>query len=118
MKDNGTNKITYKDKEYSIEFNINVIEKLQEKYGTFDKWTKLVHPEKKGEETDIKALIFAFTEALNEGIDISNEDNGTDIKPLTEKQVGRMITEIGIKDANKKLQEVVIDSTKSDEKNV
>ena len=118
MKENGKNKIIYKDKEYSIEFNINVIEKIQEKYGTFDKWTKLIQPEKKGEETDIKALIFAFTEALNEGIDIENEDNGTEVKPLTEKQVGRIITEIGVASANQKLQEVVIDSTKSEEKNV
>lgn len=116
MKDNGL--IEYKGQVYNIFFNINVIESLQKEYGTFDKWTKLVQPDKKDKETDIKALIFAFKEALNEGIDISNEDNGTDIKHLTEKQVGRMITEIGIADVNMKLQEVVIDSTKSDEKNV
>lgn len=117
MKDNG-NVIKYKDKEYSIVFNINVIESLQKEYGSFDKWTKLVQPEKKGQETDIKALIFAFKEALNEGIDIANEE-GVDLKPLTEKQVGRIITEIGIKDANKKLQDVVVESTKNDEgKNV
>lgn len=116
MKDNGL--IEYKGQEYKIVFNINVIESLQREYGTFDKWTKLVQPDKKDKETDIKALIFAFKEALNEGIDISNEDNGTDIKPLTEKQVGRIITEVGIDNANKKLQEVVIESTKNEEKNV
>ena len=54
---------------------------------------------------------------LNEGIDIENEENGTDVKPLTLKQVGRMITEIGIGDATNVMNQTVIDSSKSDEKN-
>lgn len=111
------NEIEYKGQKYSIVFNINVIKALQEEYGSFDKWTDLVQPKKKDEETDLKALIFAFKEALNEGIDINNEENGTDIKFLTEKQVGRIITEVGTANANQKLQEVVIESTKPEEKN-
>lgn len=113
MKNNGINEIEYKGQKYNIVFNINVVETLQQEYESFDKWVELVQP--KGKETDLKALIFAFREALNEGIDISNEDNNTDIKPLTLKQVGRIITEIGINEANTKLQEVVIESTKNDE---
>ena len=112
------NEIEYKEKKYNIVFNINVIEAIQEKYGSFDKWTDLVQPKKKDEETDLKALIFAFKEALNEGIDIDNEENGTDTKFLSEKQVGRIITEVGTANANQKLQEVVIESTKNEEKNV
>jgi hypothetical protein len=54
---------------------------------------------------------------INEGIDIENEENGTDIKPLTLKQVGRMITEIGLMNATQTLNKTVIDSTKSNEKN-
>ena len=54
---------------------------------------------------------------LNEGIDIENEENGTDIKFLTLKQVGRIITEIGMSNATMKLNETVIESTKSEEKN-
>jgi hypothetical protein len=111
--------IEYKGQKYNVVFNLNVIEALQNKYGTFDKWVDLVQPKNKEQETDLKALKFAFREALNEGIDIDNEDNETDIKFLTEKQVGRIITEIGVSDASKKLQEVVIESTKNDEeKNV
>lgn len=113
MKDNGINKIKYKEKEYNIVFNINVVEAIQQEYKSFNNWVDLVQP--KDGETDIKALVFAFREALNEGIDIENEDNGTDIKPLTLKQVGRIITEIGISEVNTKLQEVVIESTKNDE---
>ena len=115
MKNNVTSEIEYKGKKYKLAFNINVIEILQEKYGSFDKWVKLIQPEKEGKEADIKALIFAFTEALNEGIDIENEENGTDTKLLTSKQVGRIITEIGINEANLKLQEVVVKSTKDDD---
>lgn len=109
--------IEYKGQKYNIVFNINVIETLQKEYGTFDKWTELVQPKTKGKETDLKALIFAFTEAINEGIDIENEETGSDRKPLTLKQVGRIITEYGVSNANQKLQEVVIKSVENDEKN-
>ena len=115
MKDiNG--KIQYKDREYSLVFNLNVMEKIQEKYGTLEEWGNLTDGSKNG-EPDAKAVIYGFTEMLNEGIDIENEENGTDIKPLTLKQVGRIITEIGIADATKTLNETVVESTKSEEKN-
>ena len=115
MKDiNG--KIQYKDREYSLVFNLNVMEKIQEKYGTLEEWGNLTDGSKNG-EPDAKAVIYGFTEMLNEGIDIENEENGTDIKPLTLKQVGRIITEIGIADATNTLNKTVIESTKSEEKN-
>ena len=37
MKDNA-GKITYKEKEYKVVFNLNVMEAIQEEYGTIDKW--------------------------------------------------------------------------------
>lgn len=112
MKDiNG--KILYKDKEYKLVFNLNVMEEIQEKYESIEKWGNLTS----GEEPNVKALIFGFTAMLNEGIDIDNEENGTKDKPLTQKQVGRMISEIGFQNATEKMQETVVDSTKSVEKN-
>lgn len=64
-------------------------------------------------EVDIKALIFGIKEMLNEAIDIDN-DNGN-IKPfLTEKQVGRLVTSMGILEATRQLNDTVIDSTKDD----
>lgn len=112
MKDiNG--KIQYKDKEYKLVFNLNVMERIQEEYGSIEKWGDMTS----GGEPNAKAVIFGFTEMLNEGIDIENEENGTDIKPLTLKQVGRMITEIGFQNATEKLSETVVESTKSGEKN-
>ncbi len=103
--------IEYKDKKYKIYFNLNVMEEIQSEYKTFDNWTDLVSGN--GKEADIKALIFGFQAMINEGIDIQNEEEGTDIKPFTKKQIGRLITEIGLQTANQKLIDTVIESTKS-----
>ena len=113
MKENyGT--IQYKEKEYKLVFNINVMQAIQEEYGTLDAWADLTDGTIK-EEPDAKAVIFGFTEMLNEGIDIDNEENGTDNKPLSHKQVGRIISEVGMIEATKKMNETAIDSTKSDD---
>ena len=113
MKDfNG--QIEYKGKTYKLYFNLNVMQQIQEEYGTIDEWGKL--SDGASGEVNAKAVIFGITAMINEGIDIENDEKGTDIKPFTLKQVGRMITEIGIKEATKTLNETVIESTK-DEKN-
>ena len=147
MKDfNG--EIQYKDRTYKIVFNLNVMEIIQNEYGSLDAWADLTDGdayakkeyEKKCSETkghhkswdeltkeekaeysgepDVKAVIFGFVEMINEGIDIDNEDNGTNKEHLTPKQVGRIITEIGLANATKKLNETVVESSKSEEKNV
>jgi hypothetical protein len=117
MKDiNG--KLQYKGKEYHLVFNLNVMQAIQNEYGSVDEWGKMTDGSSNNGEPNAKAVIYGFTEMLNEGIDIDNEENGTDDKPLTLKQVGRMITEIGLQNATQKLNETVIDSTKSEEKNV
>lgn len=114
MKDiNG--EIQYKEKTYKLVFNLNVMESIQKKFGSLQAWGNLTDGSEG--EVDVEAVIFGFAEMLNEGIDIDNEENGTNIKPLTLKQVGRMITEVGIANATEKLNKTVIDSTK-DEKNV
>ena len=38
---------------------------------------------------------------------MDNEDNGTDIKPFTKKQVGRLLTEIGLENMTQQLNNVV-----------
>lgn len=114
MKDfNG--EIQYKDKNYKLVFNLNVMESIQDEYGTIDKWAELT--DGASGEPNAKAVIFGFREMLNEGIDIANEENGTDDKPLSLKQVGRLITEVGLLQATSALNETVINSTKSEEKN-
>lgn len=107
----------YKGNTYRLVFNLNVMEAIQDKYGTIEKWGKLTDGEGGEREPNAKAIIFGFREMINEGIDIMNEETGNDVKPLTLKQTGRLITDIGIAEATKKLNKTVIDSTQSAEKN-
>ena len=106
--------LEYKGKEYKIVFNLNVMQAIQEEYGTLDKWAELTDGGK-NEEPNAKAVIFGFTQMINEGIDIENEKRNVPEKMLTLKQVGRMLTEIGMDAAAKAMQETVIDSTKGDD---
>ena len=112
-----TKTLEYKGKEYKLVFNLNVMEVIQDKYGTLENWGKLTDGTENDGEPNAKAVIFGITAMLNEGIDIDNEENGTKEKMLTNKQVGRMITEIGLKSSAKLMNGVVIDSTQSAEKN-
>lgn len=109
--------LEYKGKNYKLVFNLNVMEVIQDKYGTLEKWGKLTDGAENDGEPNAKAVIFGITAMLNEGIDIENEENGTEEKMLTNKQVGRMITEIGLQSSAQLMNGVVIDSTKSGEKN-
>lgn len=111
--------IDYKGEKYELVFNLNVMEEIQAEYGSVEAWGDLVEAEAEPKAKDIK---FGFTAMLNEGIDIYNEEheNDEDFKArafLTEKQVGRIISEIGLVNAAKQLNKQVIESTKSDEKN-
>ena len=109
--------LEYKGKKYKLVFNLNVMEVIQDKYRTLENWGKLTDGAKNNGEPNAKAVIFGITAMLNEGIDIDNEENGTEEKMLTKKQVGRMITEIGLKSSAQLMNGVVVDSTKSAEKN-
>lgn len=114
MKQNE-NTITYNGKEYLFVFNLNVMQALQEEYGTIDKWASVT--DGANGEPNAKAVIFGFREMLNEGIDITNERRGQNEPFLTLKQVGRMITEIGLLEATKELNKTVVESTEPTEKN-
>lgn len=106
-------KFQYKEKEYALVFNLNVMQAIQEEYGSLAKWGELTS----GSEPNAKAVIFGFTQMLNEGIDIENEEKGTSIPFFTLKQSGRLITEVGMDTASSVLKETVVNSTKGQEKN-
>ena len=111
--------VNYKGIDYEIVFNLNVMEEIQEEYGSIEAWGNKTDNET---EPDMKAVIFGLTCMVNEGIEIYNEDNedDKDFKPrklLTKKQVGRLISEIGLEEVTRKLNKSVTESTKSDEKN-
>ena len=94
------------------------MEKIQEKYGSYEKWGDLT--DGKDSEINIGALKYGILEMINEGIDIENENKENKREFITDKQVGRIITDLGMRKLAKKMQETVVDSTKNDstEKNV
>jgi len=92
---------------YPLAFTLNVMEIIQEKYGSIESWSELI--QKQG-EPDIKALKFFITEAINEGLDIENERKGEKRKLITPKKAGRILTEIGLKQATKTVATVITDS--------
>lgn len=108
-------KFTVNDTEYPLVFNLNVMEEIQDEYGTMEKWGDLTDGSQG--EPNAKAVIFGFTAMINEGIDIENEKNNAERKPLTRRQVGRIITEYGLMKVTKLMNNTVIESTKSNEKN-
>ena len=112
MKDNE-GKVTYKGKDYRLVFNLNVMESIQEEYGTIDEWTELTSGA--NQEVNVKALKFGYTEMINEGLAIESEENGVEYTPVTKQFVGRMLTEIGLDNMTKTLQSTIIESTKTDE---
>ena len=111
--------ISYKGKDYPLAFNLNVIEKIQDKYGSYEKWGEMT--DGKEHEINIGALKFGVLEMINEGIDIENENKEDKMEFVSLKQVGRIITEIGIQKMADRVQETVIESAKDkdeEEKNV
>lgn len=103
----------YKGKTYRLVFNLNVMEEIQDEYGSMENWGNIMA----AGEGNAKAIKFGFACMINEGIDIDNEENGTDDEHLIPAQVGRMLSEIGLGAATELLQEIVVNSTKGEEKN-
>ena len=110
-----SSKITYKDKDYKLVFNLNVMERIQDEYETLEKWGELT--DGKEGEVNVKALVFGITEMINEAIDIDNDENNKKDPFVTHKQVGRILTEIGIKKAAENMNNLVVESIKDDSKN-
>lgn len=107
--------IEYDGKKYKLVFDLNVMEAIQDEYGSIEAWGKLVEPEKS--EPNIKALIFGAMQMMNEGIEISNEEDGADEKPLSHRKVARILTAVGLESVTSKVQQTVVDSAADDSKN-
>lgn len=85
-------KLVYQGKEYNLIFNLNVLEEIQDKYGTLGKCLDAAFGHATGEPS-IKALSFMVCTMVNEAIDIENEKKQVPDKPITVKQAGRMLSE-------------------------
>ena len=113
-------KINYletKTEKFPLVFTLNVMEAIQEKYGTIENWSNLIQ---RDGEPDIKALKFFITEAINEGLEIEAERTGEKRKAITSKKAGRILTEIGLSGTASKIMATISDSVEMDktEKNV
>lgn len=113
-------KITYLEtdsEKFPLAFTLNVMESIQDEYGTLSEWSELIRNQK---EPNIKALKFFITEAINEGIDIENEKSDEKRTSITSAKAGRIITGIGFQKASKTINKMVSESvkTKENSKNV
>ena len=106
--------IELKNEKFPMVFSLNVIEAIQIEFGSLNDWKELIEP-KDGGETNLKALLFAFKEAINEGIDIENENLHGNKSFISERKAGRIITELGLPEAGNQLKQIVVDSTKGDD---
>lgn len=93
---------------YPIVFNLNVMEEIQEQYGSLDAWGEKTQGEGEPKIKDLKAGVMAM---INEAIDIENENNGTNESAVTDKQVGRIMTEVGITEIVSAIQNLTVQST-------
>jgi len=98
-------------KKYPLAFNLNVMEEIQEHYGSLDAWGKVTQGEGEPKVKDLKCGVMAM---LNEGIDMENESNGTKDPLLTAKQVGRVMTEVGIQNVVAAIKEITVASVKTE----
>ena len=94
---------------YPLVFTLNVMEEIQEKYGSLDEWYKMTSSG--GDGASIKDIKFGVMAMINEAIDIENEEKGTNTPMVTDKLVGRIITEVGIEGLFKTMQDITIAST-------
>lgn len=106
--------IKYKDKVYHAYFNLNVMEQIQDEFGTLQAWGDMTTA---GDEPNAKAIITGLMYMINEGIEIDNEENGTKTKPITHKQAGRILTELGLEQTAQQINGLVVDSVSDDAKN-
>lgn len=97
--------IEYKGRTYSLVFNMNVMELIQQEFKSLDKWFDMISDN--SSEVNIGALITGMMFMLNEGIEIDNEDTDENTPMFTKKQVGRILTAIGLDKMNEKIQDSI-----------
>ena len=105
--------ITANGVDYPIAFTLNVMELIQDKYGSMDAWGNALKPPK-GEEPQIKDVIWTFKEFINEGIDIENETGGNR-HSITHKQAGRILSSLGMNEAGSIIRNLTTQSVQTEE---
>ena len=99
--------------DYPIVFNLNVLEEIQEKYGSISEWGKVVEATDSDGVPKISDLKVGLCSMLNEGIDIQNESSQEKRNFVNLKQVGRIITDAGLENVLKAIKDISIASTEN-----
>lgn len=110
--------LEYKGQKYPVIFNINVLEALQEEYGTFNAWLNKIYSEDENDkdfEPDVKAIKFAYFKMINEGIRIENKTANEKREFLDKEDVGEIISELGLRTAFRKLNDLTRESNQPGE---
>ncbi len=109
--------IVTKTAEYPVVFSFNVLEEIQDKYDTFEDWSHIIEGDKfidgswQKKEPRISDIKYFIKLAINEGIDLENEMNNSSRPFLTDKQVGRLISEVGVATISQIIKDVIKVST-------
>lgn len=111
-----TKEFEYQGKKYVLAFNLNAMADIEDKYGSVAKWGEMVDASDI-KKVNISALRFGLMCMINEGIDIENEKNGTHEAFITERQAGRIILALTAKDVAEKMNDIVVESVKTQPKN-
>lgn len=96
--------------DYPVTFNINVMEEIQEAYGSISAWGAIVE-NAEGGEPKVKDLKIGLMMMINEGIDIENEMTGGNMPLVDSKQVGRIISGIGFVEITRVIKNLTVAST-------
>lgn len=107
-------KLETSKKTYPICFNLNVLEEIQTKWGSMTKWGEIVETFV-DKEPRIKEMKEGLLFMINEGIDLENEDKQEKEPFVTLKQVGRIITEVGLNEVSNIIMSLVKNSTEIDD---
>ena len=109
--------------EYPMAFTLNVMENIQDKYGTMEEWSKALAPLEtviedgkeviKVGEVKVKDLKWSVEQMINEGIDIENEDKTEKRVFVNSKQVGRLISSIGTRKMTALIGKATSESTQN-----
>ena len=101
-------------KKYPMCLSINVMVELQKKYGSFEETMELIDSSKQN-EINYAVLIDFYYYSINEGIDIYNENKNEQEKMnfVSERQAGRIISELGFAKSKETAKSTVISTDTS-----
>lgn len=101
-------------KKYPMCLSINVMAELQKKYGSFEETMELIDSSKQN-EINYAVLIDFYYYSINEGIDIYNENKNEQekINFVSERQAGRIISELGFAKSKETAKSTVISTDTS-----